>query len=103
MIDGVKDIWLEKGPLSEDPDGCVVPLQEIPVLCELGELDLGQIHERIHLVLRTFEVFNAERVDRDHLDTRLVANFEDLQEECQTLVYCRGQEPHTLARASKPK
>ena len=48
------------------------------MLHELLELDLGHSHQSLDLVFGPVEVLDAEGVDRDDLDSGLVADFEDL-------------------------
>lgn len=44
----------------------------------LRKLDLCHVHESVDFEFGSLEVLDAEGVDRDNLDSRLVADFEDL-------------------------
>lgn len=42
---------------------------------KLGEFDLGHVHQGIYLIFGSLEVLDAEGVDGDMGNSRLVANF----------------------------
>jgi hypothetical protein len=76
----VQNVPFHEVALSQHPDRCTVAVQQGPMLGQLFELDLGHGHERIDLMLRTVEVLDAEGVDGNDLDARLVADLEYLRE-----------------------
>lgn len=78
LIHHFQNIGLDQVALAQDANARAVPVEQVAVLDELLEFDLGHVHQRVHLVFRALEVFNAERVDRDMRYPGLVAYFEDL-------------------------
>lgn len=48
------------------------------MLCDLREFDLEHVHQGIDLIFAPLEILNAEGIDRDDLDTALIAHLEDL-------------------------
>ena len=72
------DVWVEEVSVSEDSDRGAVSLEELSVLGELGEFELGEGHEGVDFVAGSLEVFDAEGVYCDGLDATFVADFYDL-------------------------
>lgn len=48
------------------------------MLRQLGQLHLGHIHQRIHLILGPFKVLDTKRIYRNHLYPRLITNLQYL-------------------------
>lgn len=78
LINRFDDIRLHQLAVPQDADRSTVAVEQSSMLCQLSEFELRQLHEGIYFVLRAFEILNAEGIDGDHLDTGLVANFQDL-------------------------
>lgn len=77
-IHRLENIRLDQFPLSEDPYPGTVPVEQLPVLHELFQFDLGHVHECVDLVLCPLEVLDAEGVDGDVGDARLVTDLQNL-------------------------
>lgn len=56
------------------------------MLTQLLQLDLRNLHERVHLVQRPLKVLDAKRVDRDDPDPTLIAHLEDFGERLEAHV-----------------
>lgn len=78
LVDYLEDIWPDKTPLTQHPDTGAVPIQDIAVQHQLLQLDLGQLHKPLNLVLGSVIVFYAEGIHRNGLDTALVTYLEHL-------------------------
>ena len=78
FVDGLEHIFSYKLLFAEDLYSCSISIQQLPMLCDLRELDLGHVHKCIDLEFGALEVFNAESVYSDDLDTRLVADLKNL-------------------------
>lgn len=78
MIDRLEDVWLDQVSLAKYAYAGSVSIEYVAVLDELCKLNLGHLHQAIHLMLGPFEVLNAECVDGNVSDTGLVAHFEYL-------------------------
>lgn len=64
--------------MAQDLDARAVTLQQLSVLGDLGEFDLRHVHQSVNFVFGSFEVLDAEGVNGDNFDARLVANLEYL-------------------------
>lgn len=106
-VDHFQHIGADKIPLSLHTNADSVPIQNCTVLHELLQLDFGQLHQTIHLVLRSVVVLDAKGIDSDDLDTTFVADFKDLRKKRGVVRFAvlsrQGETGRTLARASKPR
>lgn len=82
----LEHIGLDQVALAEDSYACAVPVEQIAVLRQLGEFDLGHVHQRVDLVFRPLEVLDAEGIYGDSVHARFVAYLEDL-----VLISMRGK------------
>jgi hypothetical protein len=78
FVDGLENVGLDQLSLAENADACTILIHQIAVLGQLHQLDLGHIHQRIHFVFRSFEVFDAEGIYGDMCYASFVADFENL-------------------------
>lgn len=74
LVHNLQDVVADQLALADDPNGSAVAVEYVAVGGELLELDLGELHEALHLVLGAVEVLDAERVYSYGLDAGLVAN-----------------------------
>lgn len=77
-VDGLDYVLLDELALTQDADAGTVAVEQVAVLCELGEFDFCHVHERVNFVFGPLEVFDAEGVDGDDFDAGFVADFKDL-------------------------
>lgn len=112
-VHNLQDIGAQKVPLPKDPDTGAVLLENLPMLHDLLEFELGELHQAVDFILWSIEVFDAESIHRDDFDAALVADFQDLEAQTQLLDTqgtCHDVRPgglncldRTRASASKPK
>lgn len=72
-----ENIWGDQIKTPQYLDTSTVSVQQLPMLNELLELHLGQLHQAVDLILGPVEVFQTKSIDGDHLDTTLVANLQN--------------------------
>ena len=102
MVNGFEDVGFYEVSLAEDLYACTIAIEDVAMLDELCELDFRHFHQSVHLVLGSFEVLDAEGIDRDMCNAGFIAYFQYLQI-CQRPCRIFVNNVLTLARASKPK
>lgn len=58
LVDGLEHVGAHKLALPEDPEAGAVPLEQVAVLRELAELDLGNLHKRVDFSYWPLEVLD---------------------------------------------
>ena len=89
FVHDLEHIRADQIPLTQHSDAGAVPIQYIAVEHQLLQLDLGQLHEALNLVLGAVVVLNAEGIDRDSFHAAFVAYLEHLRESRRGLAYER--------------
>ena len=77
-VNSFEDVGFEDVALPQELDARAVAVEDLAVLGELGELDLGHVHESVDFVFGAFEILDTEGVDGDDFAAGFVADFEDL-------------------------
>jgi len=106
-VDSLENIGLEQIQSSQHPDLCAVAIEQVAMLCHLGQFHFGHFHQRIHLELGPFEILDTKRIDGDDLHSTLIADFENLDVGQRISQFpfskrSRRNKP-TLANASNPR
>jgi hypothetical protein len=104
-VNDFKNVGADEITLTQHTNAGAISVKQFSVLRQLLELDFSQLHQALDLVFGTIEVLNAEGVDRDDLDTALVADFQHLCDlvSILSIAWNLGHVGRTLARASKPR
>lgn len=79
FVDRYQHIISDKGSITQYLDLGTIAVEQLSVLRYLSKLDLGHVHERVDLEPRALKVLDAKCVYRYDFDTRLVADFKDLE------------------------
>jgi hypothetical protein len=79
LVDGHQDIGFDEFSLAEDLDAGAVAVEDVAVLDELFELDLGHFHQAVDFILGPLEILDTEGVDGHVCDAGFVADLEDLE------------------------
>lgn len=62
-VDGFEDVRFDEFSLAKDSDTSTISIEQIAMLNQLLQLNLGHVHQPIHLIFGPLEVLNAEGVD----------------------------------------
>jgi len=75
LIDNLQHIRPHQVPFTKNPKARSVALHQIPVLTQLDQLDLCDLHKRVHFMQRPLKVFDRECVYGDDFYAGFVTDF----------------------------
>ncbi len=113
-VNGLEHVLLHQPPLAQHTHAGAVPVEQVAMLCQLGEFDFCHVHQGIDFIFRALEILDAESVDGHHFDAGFVAHFENLEQLASKFLafvlktpktWAKGKKVRilTLASASKPR
>jgi hypothetical protein len=70
----LEHVWRDQVQPPEYPHTRAISVQQLSMLYELLQLDFGELHKPVDLVLGAVEVLETEGVDCDDLNAALVAD-----------------------------
>lgn len=86
VVDDLENIRPDEIPLTQHSHAGAITIQDVTVQHHLLQLDLGQLHQPLDLVLGSVVVFDAERINGNDFDAAFVTYFENLTEMRRLLV-----------------